>query len=365
MPTTYHVWLKNVAGSRVAVLDDWVSLTYTRRVNSPGQYTLTINGDDPKVDLFELDGQVEVWRADLANGIDWYRDFEGLHRQEIREYLARGEHRYTSQGRGYLDLLARRIIYAAAGSAGADKTGAAETVAKAFVDEQAGAGAAVARQTTGLTVQADGATGNTVTMKRAYRNLLEVLQEIALVGGGDFDLVGTGGATFEFRWYNGQLGSDRTVGNIGGLAPVIFSLAHGNMAQPRYTLDRLDEVNAVYVGGQGEGATRTVEPRVDAVAMAASTWNRREAFRDARNEDAVGGLQSKGDAYLAEQQARQSLTFDVLQVPACLYGKHYFLGDLVTARFGTVEVDKKVIQVTVNVATGGQRESITVELADV
>ena len=367
MAPIYHLRLKDQTGAVSAILTHWLSLTYTKRVNSVGSYTLMLDGDDSRVSLFALDAQIEVWRADPAQSIAWYADSEFLHRSTTRERLVSGEHRFTSAGRGYNDLLGRRIIAAAAGSAGAEKAGVAETVAKEYVDEQAGPGAGV-RALYGFTVQADAAQGNSITFKRARRNLLEVLQEIALVGGGDFAVVGTGAAAFAFRWYDGQLGTDRTVGNSGGNPSVIFAVEFGNMGQPRYALSRLDEVNAVYVGGQGEGATRTVNERTDAAAIAASPWNRREAFRDARNESAAAGLNARGDEELESAQAKESFSFEVLQVPSCLYGKHYFLGDLVTGRFGTVQVDKKVLQVTVNVAAqgqGGQIENISVELADV
>jgi len=365
MAPTYHVRLKDADGTMVAVLDQWISLAYEKRVNAPGGYTLVMSGSDSRTALFELDGQVEVWRADLAAGIGWYLDFEAFHRAEAHEYLANGEYRYTSQGRGYADLLARRIIAASALSAGATKTGVAETVIKAFVNEQAGPGAGL-RACTGLSISLSLATGSTITMSREYRNLLEVCQEIANAGRGDFAVVGNGVAGYQFRWYSGQLGTDRTVGNAAGNPPVVFSPTLGNMRTPRYALNRADEVNVVYVGGQGVAGARTIAIRTDPAAIGASTWNRREVFRNASNEAAVGGLNSKGDVFLDSQQAREEFTFVVVQVPSCLYGREYNVGDLVTVRFGSVERDKKVISAQIGVAaSSGQIETIGVELADV
>ena len=60
---------------------------------------------------------------------------------------------------------------------------------------------------TGVSIQADAGTGNTISFKCAWRNLLASIQEVAQIGGGDFDLIKTGTQAWEFRWYNGQRGT--------------------------------------------------------------------------------------------------------------------------------------------------------------
>jgi len=175
--------------------------------------------------------------------------------------------------------------------------------------------------------------------------------------------VGTGPATFEFRWYDGQLGDDRRVGNMDGNPPIVFSLLLGNMALPIYVLARTDEANVVYVGGQGEGTSRVLEIRTDPATIADSPWNRREMFADARNEVTVAALQDKGDRKLEERQAEESFSFDVIQTHACVFGRDYFLGDLITARYSDIERDKKIVGVGIVVQEN--RDTISVELADV
>jgi hypothetical protein len=351
---TWQIRLKSAAGALVALIDDYDSFTFTRRVNGMGAFALRMNGNDAKAALFELDGQIEFWRADAENGIPWYREFAGVQRNWDYYVRENGALIFEPSGRGYVDLLNRRVIAAASGSVDASKAGAAETVQKAFVDKQAGPGAG-ARAITGLTVEADGAHGNSVTMGRAYRKLLEITQEIAAIGGGDFDVEGTGVAACECRWYTGQRGTDRHT-------TVVFSLELGNMAQPKLSYSRADEVNAVLVGGQGEKSTRTTVWRTDATLIDDSPWNRIEEFADARNEDTTAGLNAVGDRVLAEKKPRVRLTFDALQIPACLYGKHYFLGDLVGTKFLTYTGTKKVQAVEFTVDQGGT--TIKPEMAD-
>lgn len=353
---TWELRLKSAAGATVAIFDRWLEFTCTRTVNAPATYALHLDGADSRVALFALDGQLEAWRSDAANGIAWYKELEAFHVNRKRWHDAGGASHFLSSGKGYQDLLERTIVYATSGSAESAKSDKAETVIKAYIDEQAGPGAG-ARARSGLAIQADGATGNTISLQRSYRNLLAVCQDIAAVGGGDFDVIGTGAAAFEFRWYLGQRGTDRT-------ATVVFALERGNMAEPVLEEKRAQVINAALVGGQGEGASRDLDWREDAVSIALSTWNRRERFVDAREvpQGDATALENKGDAVLAESAATESLSFRVLQTPGCLYGRDYFLGDLVTARYADTSFAKKVQSVEMTVNPNG--ETIDVHLID-
>ncbi len=361
----WQVKLKALSGGLTRIVDAYDSFSFTKRVNSAGAFALnyakrcdeTLDAFTARCGEWVLDGQVEFWQRDDALGIDWRKDFEGLVRWQRWYVTADGTLKFEVGGRGYKDLLARRIIASASGTAHARWVAQpAETIMKDIVTYQVGASAGAGRVTTGLSVEADGGNGNTLTLQRAYKPVLDVLQEIVSIGGGDFDIVGTGAATFEFRWYTGQLGTDRT-------ATVIFALERGNMAEPSLTIGRQDEVNAVLVGGQGEGAARATVWRTDAARIALSTWNRCEAFRDARDESTTAGLNAHGDAELEAGTPRAKLDFKILQTPGCAYGLHYFLGDLVTARFLDYEGTKKIVAVTVTVDESGS--SKTMEMEDV
>ena len=355
MAAIWQIRFKDTSGGLVAYIHAFMSFVARRVVNGVGLYSLRLSGDDPKCALFDLDGQIEFWRANDAYGIDWRLEFEGFHRAADWRLREDGTKVYESAGPDYNDLLMRRIIASAAASAGAEKDGLAETVIKGFVDEQCGPGAG-ARALAGLSIEADGATGNTVRLARPYRNVVAVCQEITRIGGGDYAVVGTGAATYEFRWYLGQLGTDRSL-------DVTFAPEWGNMGTPRLTIPRHQEISAVLVGGQGDGAARTTVWRTDAARIAESPWNRRELFLDQRQESDPNGLDSAGDRALEEGKARAELTFEVLQTPGCLYGRDYFLGDLVTARFEDYTATQKIDQVTFTVNKGG--EKIAVETSDV
>lgn len=344
--TEYQIKLATAAGAPAHrfTREQIDKLTYTRTINGVASHELSIDITlTDRSALFEADGQLEVWRKP-AGGV-WYKDYEGFHRGARYEVGKDGERLFTSTGVGYADLLARRRVAAYAGSAETTKSGKAETLLKAFVAEQAGASAAADRQISQLAIQADAAGGNTVSIQRSYRGLLEVCQEIAAIGGGDFDVVGTGANAYELRWYAGQRGTDRRT-------TVVFSTEYGNMGSPK--LERRPAIaNAVLIAGQGEGAARTWVWRP---ASLPTGMARREAFRDARDSDTTAVLQARGDEELRDLRAVDELTFEVLQTPASVYGVHYNWGDLVTARFLDLSLSLQITSVTVTLA--GDSETI-------
>lgn len=362
MATDYKLRIYNRSGVLQYEIVDFRALGYTRQVNAPGMATVVLDGAHPAVAAVDLDWQLEVWRRNPAFRLDWTCDFYGLIRDTERTSDEKGIQTATLYAPGSLHLLQRAIVAYKTGDADRSLFTAdpAETIAKALVTYNATSSGTVldgrlrAVNLTGISVQADAAGGNTLDMVCSYQNLLSALQEIAAIGGGDFDLVKTGAAAWEFRWYSGQLGTDRS-------ATVTFALGYGNMAGPTLKRNTLNERTVAIVGGQGEADSRTVEVRTG--ANYAAGYNGAEMFVEGRSYSTTAGLQGAGDRALDEAKARYSLEFDVIQTPASVYGVHYGLGDLVTAQFEEYSATKKIVSVTVEaIRTGG--ETIKVGMAD-
>lgn len=363
MSATYQLRTYTRAGVLTNIITDYLQLAYVREVNGPGMCQFTLNADHTAIDDFTLDAQVEVWRADTANGIAWYCDFYGFWRGEQRRADSDGVSTYTAFCVGQMHLLARAIIAypAHTNNRSSFNNSAAETTAKLLTKYNATASGTTGdgRKRTvtlfGISNQADGATGKPFDYNCTWRNLLSSLQEVAQIGGGDFDLIKTGAQTWEFRWYNGQRGTDKS-------ASITFALQYGNMANPQLTRNSLDEKTVAIVGGQGEEASRTVVVRTGANYDA--TYNATETFVQAIEYTATDGLNSAGDRELEASRRRDALTFDVLQIPSTRYGLHYVLGDLVTGYYQGITATKKIQRVNVSLDTNGE-ESIRVELTDV
>lgn len=346
----YQVRLKGQDGTVVAVFDAVRFLEYGRKLNAPAWHEIHHRATEPRLSLYRLDGQVEFWRR--PEGGTWHLDCATFHRH-VRWFTDEsGRDYFSSVGRGYEDLLARRItlppgeVYdpeSAYDEYGPDHL---TDVMRQLVDRHAGPGAAADRRFPGLTVEPETHQGPQVSTRFRYQNVLTALQGLAELGA-DFAVVGTGPMTFQFRAYHPRLGRDRTVGNLEGNAPVVFSVDRGNMLNPQATESALELVNYVYVAGQGQGVDRTVVERYDASSVAETPWNRCEGFADARHLSLESSLRDYGDAFLAQRAKRVAFEFQAAETPGCRYGVHWDLGDLVTARYQAFTFAARVVSVHV------------------
>ena len=361
MGTEYKVRAYNAAGTMVDEFTDFVGLAYRKVVNGVGIGEVILPGQHRVIERLDHRASLEVWRRNRALGLSWVLDFTGLFLDRQLDYT--DQETFTLRCPEINWLLSTRHNLWYAGRAGRTQftSIAAETILKSVVGYNCGPDAtalggrirdgAIAN----LSIETDAAGGNTLNVYCAWTNVLRILQSVAKVAGGDFDLVRTAPAVWEFRWFPGQLGTDRT-------DAVTFSLAFGNMASPSYRYNRRDEKTYAIVAGQGQGEIR------DVVGQASATWsaaNDVEVFGDGRDIDYgdSAALQDRAFEKLSETQAVEKLDFDVLQIPTSAYGVHYGLGDLVSARWRDIEAVQKIVAVTVSVSAGGDNiEDISVEM---
>jgi hypothetical protein len=350
----------------------WTSLSYVKGVNMIGSGMFTIHADSAIVALLDpngvtlFDAQIEFWRSDPENGIAPYADFYGFLRD--REYSTddNGNVEFIAILAEQQDYLRRAIVAYRADIANRSlfEAVAAETAMKTLVTRNL-----TTSGTTGdgrdrnvdafgafVTVVADGAEGANVTISCSDRNLFDILREVAELGGLDFGLTKTGALAWEF-WTDTRMGDDHT-------ADVKFSLLHGNMRRPKLRSNRRAERTVAIVGGKTTGTGREIQVRTGANYHA--TTNSYEMFVNGSEFTDSAGLQSAGDARLEELRAREFLSFDVIQVPSTLYGRHYRVGDTVSALFRGFEYTPKLMQVSIDVRNRGEQpsEQIQVVLAD-
>lgn len=308
------------------------SLAYNKRVNSPGLLNFSLSAEHDLVSKDFDKWQVEVWLK--PDSMDWTRDFIGLIRKDVWSYVNTEIVEFTCPGLMQI-LRWKEILYPAKT---ADRTvftnEQIETICNTLVKYNAttsgttGDGrdraAANGYPLTGLSVEADGGEGNLYSggFYCTRKNLLETLQDLASIGGGDFDVVKTSSTAWQWRWYEGQRGSDKSSGS----EKVIFSMGRGNMANPIVTNDRIGEKTVSVVCGAGEGSDREVEiVTSDDYAID----NDIEVFVDARDIDEgdTDGLESRGEEKLEERKAISHFQFDVLQAENSQYLEHYVVGD--------------------------------------
>ena len=351
--TDYKLIPYDAAGARKGEITDFTALSVALRVNSPGMTIFSLRGDHPILATLAANWTFEVWRK--PDGQAWAQAHVCLYRYGRWSYGDQST--FTAYCPGIMSLLGKRIVGHKAGTANRSifSAVASETVMKTLVTYNITASATTGNDrvragtawpATQITVAADTAAGNAITVGLSYKNLLDALQDLALIAGGDFDLIQTAVNAYEFRWYTGQRGTDRS-------ASVTFALERGNMASPVYEINRLDEQTVCIVGGPGERADRVIVIRTGDDYAAA---NDIELFLDAADMQWTGGQNARGDAKRDETKATERFEFSSIQTPPTLYGVHYFLGDLVTAvnPFTGASATLKVKSVALGLVSSGE-----------
>jgi len=369
---TYQVVLKDKTGTQVAVIDDYRSLQAQKIVNDLGFFTLILRDTDPKRDLFEKDGQIEIKRR-IPGYTNWYTEFECVILDFTTVLYENGNTQFTAVGAGYNEIASRRRIAYNKDTVRSKKNDRAETVMKEYVRENIGSDATTVNGRwydgviTGLSVETDLGLGVIWGGERSGENLLDTLKKIALYSGVDFNIIGTGAGTYEFRTYVNGIGSDRTTTgldtttglNAAGNAPHVFGVGFGNVETLVFSDKSKDTASLVYILGQGTGSTQQIEYAADAVAIADSPFGAREVSRGGGSQATDAELQYMAEETLTEMLARPTISFKPLNTPASLYGVNFFWGDKVTIRFRDTDYNKRITGVRTNVSSAGESLEFT------
>lgn len=338
MTADYEIILCRDDGLPLKQLHKYQSLRFSIIAGGVGSCTLAIDYNDLTTGMVAKDRQIQIWRAPSGKAMKLRRPYL------IRRWNDNGgSNRLTLYGKCPNYLLGRAVIFAAAGSAYTNKTAAADDVMKAFVRENRGALATDttrAFSSTYFGVQADLALGPTITKASAYKNLLNVLQELSAESAAEgvdqpiyFDIVtsipdgSTGKTKFEFQTFAGQLGLDRTYPD--GINPLQLSTKDDTLSNPELDVDYSDEANVVYVGGKGEGSARATATATGD-GRNNSLWARREIFYNASNQ-AAANLDNIGAMVLRQSKPRTTFRAEFGPEFLSQYGEEWDVGYKLTA----------------------------------
>lgn len=306
-------------------------LSYMLAERQAGPLELTLPSDQRlPLSLFAKDSVLLITR-DVGAGPALVAPWLVRRRRLARD--SSGQLRLTIAARHINDLLARRIVVAAAGSAAADKTAFADDLIKAVVREQLVAPTDAARAMAALSVQADLGAAPSVSKAFAYQNVLSVLQNVCQMSAEagtylGFEVQSVAFGSYQLVTYVGQRGVDRRI-TSGRYLPIGPDAGIGAYAVED---DWTAEATAIYAGGQGQAELRDLASAANATASAASPVGRAERFRQATMVafGNTAGLTDEAEAALYADQAR--VRFDGLaqDAPGAIYGRDYGWGDLLT-----------------------------------
>jgi hypothetical protein len=333
---------------RVAEVDDYTQLELVMRFNRTGTWVLDLPaGTEAAAALAGFDAGLIVTRdgRTVMSG-----PVTGITRQRDADTNS-----LTVAGVDDSVWLARRLAlpvpsgppYTAA--AYDVRSGAAETVLRAYVDANLGPGARPERRVLGLTLAPDQLRGKTVKGRARFQTVGELLARLALVGLG-YRIVQVGnGLVFEV-----YVPTDRT-------RTAVFSEELGNLDGFTYQAQAA-EANYVIAAGGGEGTARVFAERGDSTSIV--RYGRIETFLDQRQTTDPTELQQAIDEELAERAEQVGLSISPADTEALKFGRDYDLGDRVTVMVDSTPIRDVLREVKITLDGGGETVTPTVGTPD-
>lgn len=354
--------LLNAAREVIAVPDP-LRWEYSRQVNKPGGFSVTVSVQDVSRDILANVARVVVWRRDTA-GTAFRWESEYLSREPLEKRDKDGRRVYILGGSesSVLQLLKSRIVHAAKGSSYAAKLGFVTDIMRAYVREQcttaAGAERAFYDQ---LAVQGDTGEGPSVGKDATRVYVLTTLQDLVKAAAEPgpyradvyFDLMPKGDGWL-FYAKTGQLGSDR---GLTSPAPVVL-LADVDFEEWEYERNAKNEVTVVHVGGKEANGTQPIVTVSDATRLRTPAGNRWEAWHNASNESDPARLNAEGAKKLAEGAPLDRQRGTLVQG---VYGRRVFFGDRVVVQRGNDLREARLDALTCSGEAGRMTDKVRLE----
>ena len=368
MSATYELWLLNHAnGSPIQLVTDYSAFAYAKVVNGIGAWSMSLPSSFD-IKQIQRDTRIAVHRRlpDTARVLD----FVGLVR--YIEKAQRGNSiYYTIAGPDLNDILRRRIIpYGTSSTTYSKKATYADNMMKALVTQQLGASAGTNRAITsyGFSVEANESLCTSVTVNAAWKNLYEVLIEIANSSQSTpataayFGIVPLAtGWTCQFRTNKGQWGVDRRYPTGSG-GVCILSLDFANIGEITRNWNYREEVDYVWCGyGAGSGTAKYSRQASDSARITQSPFNQCEAFITS-NSTGYSTVMSVANAAVRAGKPRQLFSASIINTANAVYGREFGFGDYVTAVFQGESVNCRVNAVEIKLTD--KDEDVSIRLSE-
>ncbi len=330
----YEVFIRDENGDRVSQLEDFTNLTFIRRFNSIGSWTLTSNPS--ALAGLTKKGGLEVFRngkPHFSGIVRRFQDDDGL-------VLIAG---------GADDLKVLSAELALPDPAGAPysieydvRSDVAETVVKQFVELNLGPSAISARRIPGLTVETDYGRGSLVTGRARFETVFELVNSLAIQGGIGFRI-----KNLEFQVF---VPEDKS-------GTILFSKELGTLGKYSFTVEA-GASNYLFCGGSGEGAVRTIVEGSDPASIL--SWGRTEAFLDKGNASSLEELNAAMEEDLVKNSEKASLVFSPIVSESMKPVDDYDVGDMVSSVISGITMVHRVREMKTTLdGQGGE----TVEIA--
>jgi len=363
-PISYKVNYVDFDGSFITSIPSFIKLEFVKQEREIGYLYLDVP-DIYSKDFFKADGKIEVYRK--IGGGEFYLECN-------TQWVIRLVRFKTDEsGKSFIHILARdgvslidrRIIAYPAQSSYAKKTNNADNMILSLLRENIGSLAVdTARDLSEyFVIPPDNSPSicPSISHNCAWKKLLDTIKSICEISTNQgtyltFDVVKGDGKTFVFEIYTGLRGVDR---GLTSENKMIFSISRGNLSYSTLALDRTEERNYIYAGGQGEEDARIIREYANDDAISISPYNRIEDFFDATADSSPDYVVAQAKEREIEARAKIVSNSHIQQTMNYLYGYHYFFGDIVVMEHKDFSVDVHLDTVHI-VCDSGSRETVKI-----
>lgn len=315
------LYILDTSFNTVAMIDVFKSVIWTDRYQEAGDFELVCNPEPAIMGYTQIDYYVvnpESKHVMIVEG------------REVNTDSEEGD-QFVFTGRSLESLLERRIVWKQTTLSGSLQNGIKQLITDAIIsptDEKR-------KIDNFIFLESEDPAITELTLEAQYTgdNLYDILTAVCLDNDIGFRVILNADNQFVFELYKGE---DRSYDQEEN-PYVVFSPGFDNIINSQYAETVCEYKNIALVGGEGEGASRKY-----AEAGSGSGVTRREVFVDARDvstEKENGGtmsekeytaaLKERGNKDLTERPWAKTFEGEVYAMNGFVYGKDFFLGDLV------------------------------------
>ena len=319
----------------VGIIEDYESASITRSFYEAGQWSVTINKNLPNADLLQKGYYVQF-------GSDPRDAGKITTVQQNIDEGGKGSQKLVVSGLDLRAMFSQRSVMQINDVDQFYLSDDAETVIKTLISDQCGATCTNSNRVfPNLAVAANQGRGETYTVSAKYTDLYAECATAAIQS-----LVG---------WYvsidhvnktfimDCEIGLDRSAAQ--SVNPLcLFSPDMDSLKSASFVDDVSTFRNLVYVGGDGRGAARVIHTGYDTTEP--TGFNRYEMFRDASNVSTPAALNAEAQALLKQYNQTYELDGDVLALSPYVYKEQYNVGDICTVKFGDVNLNVRILDIT-------------------
>lgn len=328
-----NVYILNTSFEKVAVVDTYQSLIWTKRYYEPGDFELYIPADVSLLQYLKQDYYV------IRDDDERVMIIEKI---EIKTDAENGDY-FIVTGRSLESILARRIIWTQFNWSGTNTNVVTMIYNLLSQNVISPDNLSTYRKIPNFTAETPPLTKTaTINLQRRGDTLQEFITEIAKEFGIGWKIT-LSGSTMKFAMFEGSE------------SIATFSYEYDNLLNTDYVNDKTNYKNAALILGEGEGTAR----KSQYITPTATGLNRREVYIDARDISSNDGeitsaeyyqkLKQRGVDKMTEFVASETFEGEIEPSTTFLYKKDYNLGDIVTVKnqYG-IEAHPRIVEIIEN-----------------